>query len=62
VGNVRERLAVSKQATRILYMEKFNLMKLNEVEAKEKYGTEISNRFAEGILTIKEDIKISRLL
>jgi hypothetical protein len=47
VAKVRERLAVSKQTTRIFHMEKFNLKKLNEVEAKEKYGIEISNRFAE---------------
>jgi hypothetical protein len=27
-------------------MERFNLRKLNEVEGKEKYHTEVSNRFA----------------
>jgi hypothetical protein len=27
-------------------MERFNLKKLNEVEGKEKYLTEVSNRFA----------------
>jgi hypothetical protein len=27
-------------------MERFNLMKLNEVEGKEKYRVEVSNRFA----------------
>jgi hypothetical protein len=27
-------------------MEKFNLKKLNEVEGKEKYRVEVSNRFA----------------
>jgi hypothetical protein len=27
-------------------MEKFNLKKLNEVEVKEKYSVEVSNRFA----------------
>jgi hypothetical protein len=27
-------------------MERFNLKKLNEVEGNEKYGVEVSNRFA----------------
>jgi hypothetical protein len=46
VAKVRERLAVSKQTTQRVYMEKFNLKKLNEVEGKEQYRVEISNRFA----------------
>jgi hypothetical protein len=28
-------------------MDRFNLKKLNEVEGKEKYHVEVSNRFAE---------------
>jgi hypothetical protein len=52
-------------------MERFNLKKLNEVEGKEKYHVEVSNRFAaledldaeveiNTILeTIEENIKIS---
>jgi hypothetical protein len=52
-------------------MERFNLKKLNEVEGKEQYRVEISNRFAalENLdddmvinttwKTIREDIKIS---
>jgi hypothetical protein len=32
-------------------MERFNLKKLNEVEGKEKYHVEVSNRFA-----AKEDL------
>jgi hypothetical protein len=41
VAKIRERLAVNK-----FHMEKFNLKKLNEVEGKEKYCVEVSNRFA----------------
>jgi hypothetical protein len=52
-------------------MERFNLTKLNEVEGKEKYRVEVSNRFATledldaedeiNIIweTIRENIKIS---
>jgi hypothetical protein len=43
---VRERLAVSKQTTHRVYMERFNLKNLSEVEGKEWYRVEISNRFA----------------
>jgi hypothetical protein len=35
VAKVRERLAVSKQTTHRVHMERFNLMKLNEAEGKE---------------------------
>jgi hypothetical protein len=42
---VRERLAVSKQTTHRVHMERFNLKKLNEVEGKEQYRVEISDRF-----------------
>ncbi|PNF19373.1 hypothetical protein B7P43_G06348, partial [Cryptotermes secundus] len=45
VAKVKERLAVSKQTTHIVHMERFNLKKLNEVEGKEQYRVEISNRF-----------------
>jgi hypothetical protein len=46
VAKVRERLAVNKQRSHGFHMERFNLMKLNEVEGKEQYHVEISNRFA----------------
>jgi hypothetical protein len=71
VAKVRERLAVSKQTTQRFHIERFSLKKLNEVESKEQYRVEISNRFAilenlgaEGDSnraweTIKENIKIS---
>jgi hypothetical protein len=46
VAKIRERLAVSKQTTQRVHTERFSLKKLNEVEGKEQYRVEISNRFA----------------
>jgi hypothetical protein len=46
VAKVWERLAVSKQTTHTVHMERFNLKKLNEGDVKEQYRVEISNRFA----------------
>jgi hypothetical protein len=46
VAKFRERFTVSKQTTRRVHMERFNLKKLNEVEGKEQYRVEISNKFA----------------
>jgi hypothetical protein len=43
-GKVRERLAVSKQTTHRVHVERFSLKKLNEVEGKE-YHVEVSSRF-----------------
>jgi hypothetical protein len=45
VAKVRERLAVSKQTTQRDHMERFTLKKLDDVEGKEQYHVEISNRF-----------------
>jgi hypothetical protein len=71
VAKIRERIAVNKQGSHTLHMEGFNLKKLNEVEDKEKYRVEVSNRFAalENLdaeieintiwETIREKIKIS---
>jgi hypothetical protein len=42
VATVRERLAVSKQGSYRFHMT----TKLNEVEGKEKYRVEVSNRLA----------------
>jgi hypothetical protein len=42
VVNIRERLAVNKQRSHTLHMEKFNLKKLNDVEGKEQYLVEVS--------------------
>jgi len=46
VAKVRGRLAVSKQAAQKLDGDRFNLRKLNELEVRKQYQTEISNRFA----------------
>jgi phosphomevalonate kinase len=69
VAKVRERLAVNKQTMHRVQMERFNLKKLKEVEVKEQYRVEISNRFAalerldtemdRAWETIRESIKIS---
>jgi exonuclease III len=71
VAQVRERLAVNKQSSHRLHMQRINLRKLYEVESKAKYQLEVSNRFAdlEDLYTevvingawemIRENIKIS---
>jgi hypothetical protein len=46
VAKVRERLAVNKQRSQSFDMEMFNLKKLNDVEGKDKFRVEVSNRFA----------------
>jgi hypothetical protein len=46
VEKVRERLAVSKQTKHRVRMERFTIKKLNEVQGKEQYRVEITNRFA----------------
>jgi hypothetical protein len=45
VAKVMERLVVSKRTMHRVHMEWFNLKKLKEVEGKEQYCVEISNRF-----------------
>jgi hypothetical protein len=39
VAKVRERLAVNEQTSHRFNMERFNLMKLNQVEGKEKISS-----------------------
>jgi hypothetical protein len=46
VARVRERLAVNKHRSQRFHMENFNLKTLNDIEAKEQYHFEVSNRFA----------------
>jgi hypothetical protein len=46
VAKIRERIAVNKQGSHKFQMERFSLKKLNDVEGKEKYRVEVSNRFA----------------
>jgi len=46
VAKVRGRLAVSKQTAQKFDGERFNMRKLNELEIRKEYRTEITNRFA----------------
>jgi hypothetical protein len=46
VAKVRERLAVNKQSSHGFHMERFSFKNLSEIEGKEKYRFEVSNRFA----------------
>jgi hypothetical protein len=39
-------LTVSKQAAQKLYVEKFNLRKMSELELRKQYQIKISKRFA----------------
>ena len=46
VADVRERLAVSKQAAQRFDGERSNLRKQNELVVRKQYRTEISNRIS----------------
>jgi hypothetical protein len=46
VAKVRERLAVNKQRSQRFNMERFNLNNSNDVEGKEQFRVQITNRFA----------------
>jgi hypothetical protein len=46
--------------TILLNMERFNLRKLNEVEGKEKYSVEVSNRFA-ALENLKTEVEINNV-
>jgi hypothetical protein len=66
-----ERLAVNKHRSQRFQIQGFNLKKLNDIEVKEKYRVEVSNRFAafedldnevkinSAWETIRENIKMS---
>jgi hypothetical protein len=45
VAKVRERLAANKQRSHRFHTERFNLKNLNDVEGKEQYHVEVSDRF-----------------
>jgi hypothetical protein len=45
VSKVKERLAVNKQLSQRFHMERLKLIKLNDVEGKEQFRVEVSNRF-----------------
>jgi hypothetical protein len=71
VAKVSERLAVNKQRSHRFYTERFHLKELNNLEGKEQFRVEVSNRFAalddlnteveinSAWETIRENIKIS---
>jgi hypothetical protein len=46
VAEVREKLAVIKQAAQKFDVEIFNVRKLNELEVRKQYQIKISNRYA----------------
>jgi hypothetical protein len=59
VAKIRERLTVCKHTTHRIHMERFNLKKLNEVEGKEQYRVEISDRFAP-LVNLGDDVDNNR--
>jgi hypothetical protein len=59
VAKVWERLAVSKQTVHRFHMERFSLKKLNEVEGKEQYRVEISNKVP-ALETLDTEVNINR--
>jgi hypothetical protein len=61
VAKIRERLAVNKQGSHNFQMERFNLKKLNEIESKEKYHVEVSNRFA-ALEDLDAEVEINTIL
>ena len=46
VAEVREGLAVSKQAAQKFYRERFNFRELNELKVRKQYQMDISKRYA----------------
>jgi hypothetical protein len=46
VAKLRDSISASKRSMQKFDLERFDLKKLNDVEAKEKYQVEISNRFS----------------
>jgi hypothetical protein len=58
VAKLRERISVSKGARQKFDVERFELKKLDDIEVKEKYQGEISNRFA-GLESLDESFDIN---
>jgi hypothetical protein len=46
VAKLRERISISKRAREKYHLRRFDLRKLDNVDVKEKYQVEISNRFS----------------
>jgi hypothetical protein len=59
VAEVRESLAVSKQAAQKFDEERFNLRKLSELEIRKQYQFEITNRFA-ALENLNDSVDINR--
>jgi hypothetical protein len=51
----------SENKKRTVYMERFNLRKLNEAEGNEQYRVEISNKFA-ALENLDAEVDINRAL
>ena len=60
VAKLRERLAVCKQAAPKFEGRRLNRRKLKELEVKEKYQIEITNRFA-ALENINDDEDVNRV-
>jgi hypothetical protein len=60
VAKVKERLAVRKQAVQKFDGERFNLKKLNDLEVRKQYQTEITKSFA-ALENLSEDEDINRV-
>jgi hypothetical protein len=58
VAKLRERISVSKRARQEFDVETFDLKKLDDVEVKEKYQVDISNRF-EALENLDESFDIN---
>jgi len=59
IAKVRERFTLGKQASQRFDRQRFNLRKLNELEIREKYQIEITNRFA-ALGNLKDDEDVDR--
>jgi hypothetical protein len=59
VAKVTGRLAVNKQTTHRVHMERFNHKKLNEVEGNEQYHIKTSNRFT-ALENLDTEVDINR--
>jgi hypothetical protein len=57
VAKLRERISVSKRVSQNSDLEKFDRRKIDDVEVKEKYQVEISNRFS-GLENLDESFDI----
>jgi hypothetical protein len=60
IVKVRGRLSVSKRETRKSDMKRFSLKKLVEVDGKERYQVNISNRFA-ALENLGDDVVMNRV-